>query len=63
MTLPPECNTEQLVHEIWHAQSMTPDIKLSLLALIEPIIEQEYSLNNTQIKPVYKMSLQDVWPL
>lgn len=53
---------QELVEDILYG-SLTHEMKLSMLLIVEPIIEREFALGNTNVKPVSKMTLSDIWPL
>ena len=53
---------QELVEDIlW--ETLPHEMKMSMLLIVEPIIEREYELGNTAVKPVSKITLQDIWPL
>lgn len=53
---------QELVEDIIYG-TLPHEMKLSMLDIVEPIIEREYNLGNTAVKPVSKMSLSDIWPI
>ena len=53
---------QELVEDILWG-TLPHEMKMSMLLIVEPIIEREYELGNTNVIPVSKITLQDIWPL
>ena len=53
---------QELVEDIIYG-TLPHEMKLSMLDIVEPIIEREYNLGNTTVKPASKMLLSDIWPI